>query len=312
MIGCYYESWAMPWSSVGANELNTIDDNIDTIYLAFAKPDNTYMKNQRSFSGTGLDFSSSFDIIAKSITLLRSKGKLVFLAVGGGAYWSEPKPVNVQGCVDLMNDLGCDGIDIDWEVGITDEQTPVNFIRTLFPLMKGNLISFTCFSTGVFEKNINDKFSGMNIKAIKECSAMIDQINIMAYDAGYAFSEINALKAYRAIYDGTLNMGFEIGKQGWGDALLNERDLKNAASATKDEAKDNGCFFWAYYSQPYMGSISRKDAVALAYSIFKPVYTPPPKPPPPPPTKPTYSCPSSVFILCPTCKTKIKTSWSKE
>lgn len=105
-------------------------------------------------------------------------------------------------------------------------------------------------------------------------------------------------------------MGFEIGKQGWGDALLFKEELETVSQFVKKEAVGNGVFFWAYYSKEFNGSISTKDAFALTSQIFKPVYPPPPKPPPLPPTKPTFTCPSTVFIMCPTCKTKIKNSWS--
>ena len=103
----------------------------------------------------------------------------VLLAVGGGSYWSNPTAFNHLGCIDLMNDLECDGIDIDWEVGITDDRAPVNIIGALYPLMGGKMITFTCFSTGAFPMSLNDKYSGMNARAIKECKEYIDCVNIM-------------------------------------------------------------------------------------------------------------------------------------
>lgn len=225
-------------------------------------------------------------------------GVKVFLAVGGGSYWSQKTSVNHQAILDLCDDLNCDGIDIDWEVGIEDDSSPVEVIKKLNSLTPKQ-ISFTCFSTGAYAPNPNDKFAGMNIKAIKECSNLIDQINIMSYDAGKTYSPLAAFKAYRLLYPGIINIGFEIGKQGWGDALLFKPEL---LQTSQEVAKDKltGCFFWANYSRPHESSITRQDAVSTAAQIFKPS----------PPAKPVYTTPSSVFIECPSCKTRILNSWS--
>ena len=297
-VGVYFESWFMPYSETHANDLTNLQKEINTVYLSFASPSLTYKKGEKSFQNTGLSFSSSFAVIKSSIILLQMRGVKVFLAVGGGSYWSQKTSVNHQAILDLCDDLNCDGIDIDWEVGIEDDSSPVDVIKKLNSLTP-KPISFTCFSTGAYAPNPNDKFSGMNIKAIKECSNLIDQINIMAYDAGKTYSPLSAFKAYRLLYPGILNIGFQIGKQGWGDALLFKPEL---LQTSQEVAKDKltGCFFWAYYSRPHESSITRQDAVSTVTQIFKPA----------PPAKPVYTTPSSVFIECPSCKTRILNSWS--
>jgi hypothetical protein len=178
-VATYLESWAVPFSVSTNNDISNLDPNLNTVYLAFAKPDLTYTKGEFSFSRTGLNFSLDFKTVLESIRVLKKRKVKVLLAVGGGSYWSNPTPFNHLGCIDLMNDLECDGIDIDWEVGITDDRAPMNVISTLYPLMGGKIISFTCFSTGAFPKSLNDKYSGMNIRAIKECKEYIDNVNIM-------------------------------------------------------------------------------------------------------------------------------------
>lgn len=297
-VGVYFESWFMPYSETHANDLTNLQKEITTVYLSFASQSLTYKKGEKSFQNTGLSFSSSFSVIKSSIILLQMRGVKVFLAVGGGSYWSEKSIVNHQAIVDLCDDLNCDGIDIDWEVGIADDSAPVEVIKKLNSLTP-KPISFTCFSTGAYPPNPNDTFAGMNIKAIKECTSIIDQVNIMAYDAGKVYSPLAAFKAYRLLYPGIINIGFQIGKQGWGDALLFKPELfTNATEVAKD--KLTGCFFWAYYSKPFEFSINRQDAVSTVSTIFKPL----------PPAKPVYTTPSSVFIQCPSCKTRILNSWS--
>lgn len=309
-VATYFESWAVPFSTTTNNDLTNLDPNISTVYLAFAKPDLQYVKGENSFSRTGLNFSIDFITVLQSIRLLKKRKVKVMLAVGGGSYWSKPTVLNIYGCIDLMNDLECDGIDIDWEVGITDDRAPLNAIQALYPLMKGKAITFTCFSTGAFEKSLNDQYRGMNIRTINECKEYIDAVNVMAYDAGADFDSIGAFKTYRKIYDGPLNIGFEIGKQGWGEGLLMKEELETVCEFVKKESISNGCFFWAYYSKEFSGSVSFKTAAATARKIFAPAYPPPPPVPIPPTARPTYSVPSTVFVMCPTCKTKIKNSWS--
>jgi hypothetical protein len=180
-VATYLESWAVPFSVSSNNDISNLDANVDTVYLSFASPDNTYKKGDFTFSNTGLNFSMDFKTVVESIRILKKRKVTVMLAVGGGSYWSEPKPFNPLGCIDLMNDLGCDGIDIDWEVGIADDRAPANAIKALAPLLGGfNCLSFTCFSTGAYPPSLNDKYKGMNIRAIKECINDIDNINIMA------------------------------------------------------------------------------------------------------------------------------------
>lgn len=295
-VGVYFESWFMPYSETSNNDLTNLQKEINTVYLSFATPKTTYSKNQNTFNNTGLSFSSSFSVIKSSIALLSKRNVKVFLAVGGGSYWSEKSEFNHQSVIDLCDDLGCDGIDIDWEVGISDDSSPVEVITKLNNLTP-KPISFTCFSTGAYPPNSNDKFAGMNVKALKACSEIIDQVNIMSYDAGKSYDSIAAFKAYRSLYKYRLNIGFEIGKQGWGDAILFKPEL---LSVSQEVVKDKltGCFFWAYYSKPTETSITRQDAVATVSTIFKV------------PTKPVYTTPSSVFIECPFCKTRILNSWS--
>lgn len=178
-IGVYLETWAIKWSASTANEITSLYPNINMVYLSFAKPDNTYRKGDCKFDNTGLNFSMDFKVVVESIRILKKRKVKVLLAVGGGSYWSEPKPFNHLGVVDLMEDLECDGIDIDWEVGITDDAAPKNAMEVLYPLLKGKILSYTCFSTGAFPKSLNDKYRGMNIKALKEFGSFIDQVNVM-------------------------------------------------------------------------------------------------------------------------------------
>jgi len=67
------------------------------------------------------------------------------------------------------------------------------------------------------------------------------------------------------------------------------------------KSSNTGAFFWAYFSSPYENSLTTMDGVNTSASILNA---------PTPPNTPTYTLPSSVHIICPNCKNKIKSSWA--
>ncbi len=310
MIGVYFESWAMPWSADPNNDLLKVDKRVNLINLAFVSPDCGYKLGSNKWDGTGLNFSLDFGIIQQTIAMLRARGVTVMLSVGGGSYWSVPKQITAQqihALWDLCLDLGCDGLDIDWEVGVSDSVNAIGFFKGVNagrPV--GRKISFAGFSTGANPKSTNsgDPYSGMNLDILTQCR-FVDWVNCMEYDAGKDFDTKASFLNYRKVYSGPLNFGFEIGIQGWGDAILQKEDVQVACSLLTGTL--DGIFIWAYYSKSGPG-ISVGDCIDLSSSIInKPVVTVPTKPP----ASLTWSCPSSVSIMCPKCNNKILTSWKQ-
>ena len=73
-IGAYYESWSANWAVNGeTHDLVKINPSINIIYLSFAHPNCSYTKGSNSFTGTGLQFSSNFDVIKNAIQILKNK-----------------------------------------------------------------------------------------------------------------------------------------------------------------------------------------------------------------------------------------------
>ena len=109
----YYESWSPTWTSdPNQMSLSQISAPTNIVNLSFAHPTCTYSRGQKTWKGTGLDFSQDFSVVYSAIQILKKKGIKVMLAVGGGSYWSDPNVVfNPANSVALMVDLGCDGID---------------------------------------------------------------------------------------------------------------------------------------------------------------------------------------------------------
>ena len=260
-IGVYWESWL-------TKSLSTLLEPFNVVYLAFASPECYYTKGSHSFNGTGLNFTESFMDVTVAIQNLQNKGIKVLLAVGGASYWSEPKDFNTQGILDLVNDLGVDGIDIDWEVGTHDTWSSTSAVREIKRLSPQSYISYTGFSTGTYQPNEWDPYRGMNIPTLNECAGLINHVNIMAYDAGEDFDEQESFRSYREYYRGIINLGFQVGNQGWGDAMLYEPEARNNLEFVKDQDPRDGCFTWAHHKSADDG-ITVDEFGQLAKEMFK-------------------------------------------
>jgi hypothetical protein len=299
MISVYYTTWSAPWVSDSKKlDLANIVEaypGVDCVNISFAQPDMTYTKG--SFSGTGLQFSMDFDVVVGAIKILKSKGVTVMLSVGGGSYWSGTKYCAVTQWVQLANDLGCDGIDIDWENGAAKDYELTQVINDLHAWYSGK-ISFAGFSTGAYGKDGSD-YKGMCIDAMVNAGDKVDWINIMTYDAGPTFDPLGALDCYRIYYPGPLNIGFEVGVQAWGGYLLTRDDVINMATYSKNNNPANGIFIWCLGKA---GNPSVSDIISICSGIFagsnKPVVTVPV--PLPPPTLPVGNTP---MITCGVCNT---------
>lgn len=275
-IGVYYETWSDKWTNdVTKSGLYNMDDNVTIVYLAFAKPECTYVTNQNSWIGTGLNFSSDWKVIKSAIDVIKKKGKTVMLSVGGGSYWSGTKPFNTVNCVALMNDLGCDGIDIDWEGHADRDYELTDCIKKLKPLMGEKKISFAGFSTGAYGKT-GDTYKGSAIDAMVKQGSNVDWINIMAYDAGKNFDPMGAFAAYQIYYKGPLLLGFEVGKQGWGDDLLTLEEVEKHCTIVKAQGAQNGIMIWSYQKSNDNLTPSTKQLIDTSAKIFSTASKPPP------------------------------------
>lgn len=249
MIGVYFETWASKWASVG-DQLDLSFIKADVVYLAFCNPSTLY-ENRNSFAGTGLDFSSDFKTVVVAIDILKSYGKKVMLSVGGSTY--QFHDVNYGKVVSLMEDLHCDGIDIDWEPqdGIKSAlefEKIITGFRTCLGIQTGKYLTAAVFSTGAAPLKVDDIYSGMNVKGLTSAGSKLNWINLMGYDAGKEFDVKNAYDQYKKVYDGVVNVGIELGKQGWGDAIVDEAYVRKVKAL-----KFDGYFIWGFGSVVNVG-----------------------------------------------------------
>jgi len=268
-IGGYYQSWSANWASTGsALSLSKIPSWVNRVLVAFATPSMTYLKGSNVFTNTGLQFSSDFSVVQAAITLAHqtNPNQKFILSVGGATYpWTNP---NYQSMVDLMVDLGLDGIDIDFEnspscTGVdtaslscsTDSSliSIINNLRSILPA--GKLLTAAVFSVGAYgtPKFPNAKFgpssgyAGMWVNPLAASGNKLDEIFIMSYDASPAYSQTSGFDSYNAIFNGTIHLGLEVPPEAWGGYVLTPQAASTFASYVQSSSNGSGgVFVWSF------------------------------------------------------------------
>jgi hypothetical protein len=186
-----------------------------------------------------------------------------------------------------MNDLGCDGIDIDWEPvnGVQSAQQLGPIINQTRNALPNKLVTFAGFSTGCLQPN-GDTYRGMCIPGLRSNGHQLDIINIMAYDAGKGFDVNACYDSYRQYFSKMLLVGLQVGKQGWGDAWLTMQDVDNTCRYITSKKNSDGVFVWAYFKQ---GPPSATEVCQRAGTLLIP----------------TTLIPPSGQVSCPKCKSPL-------
>lgn len=228
----YQDSWyELPATGPSATALSRLPSYANIVVLSFARPDAIY-SGGLNLSLTGLQYPFSGQILRDSIVQLKNRQPQtrVLLAVGGSAYtgWSA---LNVQALAQLVQDLGIDGIDIDYEptnpgcrtnsqgtVHCTSDRVWIDLVtRFRNALPRPYLITIPAWSVGAYGEGIfaNAKppspYTGSMLALLRSpVAAEIDLLTIMAYDAGPSFDPWQSWLAYRAVWKGPLALGVQV------------------------------------------------------------------------------------------------------
>jgi len=249
--------------------------------------------------------------VQNAITLLQARGVKVMLSVGGATYkFPTTYTAKNASCLwDLALDLGCDGVDIDWEAaeGVSKGQQFVDIINMLQiyrPTTKKVYLSAACFSVGAYAPTPNNPNCGMNILGLQQAGKCLDWINVMSYDAGppSAYDCVAAYTAYKMYYPGAVYLGLEIGDQAWGGYRINNADV---GKATK---KAEGVVIWSLQkkadnAQGKTVSPELPELLTLATLATVPVVIPPVTIPTPP-----VKVITNTVVTCPSCQKMVNLS----
>ncbi|WP_405209311.1 carbohydrate-binding protein [Aquimarina sp. LLG6339-5] len=114
----YFPSWSESWTTTGqGSKLRDIPKHITHVFLAFAKPNLRYQKGSFDITETGIQTPYDGQTLKESISILKTKGIKVILSIGGETYWGTTASydINYQQIKDLVDDIGFEGIDWDFE-----------------------------------------------------------------------------------------------------------------------------------------------------------------------------------------------------
>jgi chitinase len=297
-LGVYFQSWSCPWASSGAAlDLAKVQAPINVVFLSFIKPNCSYVKGSNTFTGTGLDFSSDFSVVKEAIQILRKRNVVVMLSVGGATYPFDG--FNPRAVVDFANDLGVDGIDIDWEPHGGAQEAHllgpiINSVRSIYP---EGLISIAAFSIGAYgvgefsNATPAGQNTGMCIPGLQSNGKDLDFICLMSYDASPAYDPVTAFRAYRSYYNGPILIGAEVPPEAWGGHVITLSEVERySRGVVGDKNPANGLFVWSYQKG---GEPSSMSIINTANKIFnQSAPTPAPAKPTPAPAKPAPAKPT--------------------
>lgn len=316
----YYDTWSDTPNVWGINgtrinlssarnindyQLVKIPPYIDRVILHASAPLYTYSGYDSNVQETtGLSWSGSAIELKNAINLLKERNKNIQVLVsimqlyregGGGIYATSREPYNEFGFGGMTNshwqsiklfidDMGIDGIDIDYECGSIDVDVSkhcwtnadgtrscytdaelvdvVKTARFYLPREDGYILTIAAWHVGCYgERNTpftNSKPGGWgaggNICLSRDLDARnaIDGIHIMTYDAGTSFDPVEALKSYQYYFPDTpCFIGLRLGTKEWGPSIdqmprRNMDDFMQYINASIEE-DSGGAFIYSMF-----------------------------------------------------------------
>jgi hypothetical protein len=278
----YYPSWFDTWFDATGKDMNQVFQasqlarvpaNYTHVMVSFAQPDlrwNGMAAN--NWTGTGIQFNSRPSDIKAAIDVLHARNMKVILAVGGATYnnWAQlaaeghaGSGATINALAQLMNDLGFDGLDVDYEVeGVDQYAGVVKAMRKAVDLAGGGRILTTAtWSTGAdctAYTTHHPQCQGVGIswwggKAGQEreltykypaLANAFQMVNVMSYDARYEnYDAVAAWTQYRQLFPSStiVSIGFQPAPEGWagGQLVVNNADAQCEGSVVLKDSYGN-------------------------------------------------------------------------
>lgn len=271
----YFETWAASYAAIASDySLSKMPNYINTINLAFAKPDATYTSGSLNLSGTGIEVAVTGSVLRDAINLAHAKGQVVLLSVGGATYGNFAG-INIPALIAIVKDFNLDGIDLDYEVnsaGCSNINTNslscssdsaliglISNLRTALDNYRSGLKltaavwSIGAYGTPTFPTTVYGPYGSMSaiwVNPLKQVGNKFNELYLMSYDAGNkattGYDPISALKAYKALTNVPVYLGIEVPPEAWGGNVMTPEQAVSLATQTRDLG-GAGVMLWALH-----------------------------------------------------------------
>jgi len=291
--GIYAEQVATPNPAGKDTPLAKLPAYVNIVNIAFMRPDSSYTAGSFNLAGTGVEpaywaVANSGQILREAVAELHRKNPdtLAMISVGGATYfnWSSFNP---QAVAAFANDMGLDGVDIDYEPGdasvhctqsagkvscLSDKPFVDIVTRMRAALPRPKRLSIAAWSVGAFGEDLwidaqpPSEFRGMALALLRSTAGpALDWVNVMSFDAGPTFNPIEALAAYQHFFCGPVHIGVEVPPEAWGGHVYTLTEVRSVADAVLAK-KGGGMMMWELH-KPGGGTESNPSAQMMATAI---------------------------------------------
>jgi chitinase len=266
-IAAYYQTWSVEIGSTSPLDetLVNLPAGLTEILLAFARPDIVYAGNL-DLSNTGLEVPYPGSVLKASLTALKARlpGVKILISIGGEAYANWDK-FDQEAIKRFVRDFELDGVDLDFEpaapkcqnltgrVSCATDSTLLEVVKSARgALPRPYVLWLTATNTGAYGEGrwrtrlpAGSPSYGAFVPLLRDrhSSAMLDTINIMAYDAGPSFRPLEAYAAYRSYFPGSILIGVTSPPEAWGGHEYSIAEAVGTIKAAMEQGAEGAVVF---------------------------------------------------------------------
>lgn len=266
-IAAYYQTWSAkigPTSLLDETLVN-LPAGLTEVLLAFARPDLDYA-GDLDLSNTGLEVPYSGRVLKASLSALKKRipGVRILISIGGETYTNWQK-FDQEAIKRFVRDFELDGVDLDFEprspncqngterVFCESDAALIQVVKSArSALPRPYVLWLTATNTGAYGEGVwraqpptGSPTYGAFVPLLRDSrySAMLDAVNIMAYDAGPAFRPLDAYAAYRSYFPGSILIGLTSPPEAWGGHEYSLAEAVSTINAAMERGAEGAVVF---------------------------------------------------------------------